>query len=115
MDFVHQLGAPTNTWNLVEKEKMCTDVDNCIFVHVGIYFSLDHKVAKKEIYIYRRVYFFLTFFFLPFFPDLNRKEMGVFEGHQVKGVEIQGLNYGPRHKNQSISGFLTAEMCQQNA
>jgi hypothetical protein len=49
MDFVHQLGAPTNTWNLVEKEKMCTDVDNCIFVHVGIYFSLDHKVAKKEI------------------------------------------------------------------
>jgi hypothetical protein len=48
-----------------------------------------------------------------FFPGLNRKEMGDIEGDQDKAVEIQGLNYGQRHKKQSISGFFPAELCQQ--
>lgn len=43
-------------------------------------------------------------------PDLNRNGMGVIEGHQGKAVKIQGLNYGLKHKKQSIS-----ELCQQKA
>ncbi|XP_059439676.1 putative E3 ubiquitin-protein ligase LIN isoform X2 [Corylus avellana] len=35
MDFVQQIGASINTWDLEEKEKLCTDEDNCIFVHKG--------------------------------------------------------------------------------
>lgn len=39
MDFVDQIGASINPWDLEEKEKLCSGEDICILVNVGISLS----------------------------------------------------------------------------
>ena len=41
--------------------------------------------------------------------------MGLIEGHQAKTIEIQELNHGLKHKNQTISRSLPAEVSQKSA
>lgn len=55
MDLRDQNRALINTWDLEEKDKLCTDEDNndCSFVHVGISLYI----------ILKSVFFFLGFCF----------------------------------------------------
>jgi hypothetical protein len=76
MDFVGQIGASINTWDLEEKEKLCTDEDNCIFVHVGTSLSILKLPKTKQKILHHFPDFFFFFFSVHVFSWLEQKGDG---------------------------------------